>query len=94
MSIQHDDDGKKGRYYVSGTGGEMLAEIVYVWAGKDKLIIEHTDVSDALRGQGAGLKLVEAVVGMAREKSLKIIPLCPFANATFRKHAEFRDVLA
>jgi predicted GNAT family acetyltransferase len=37
--------------------------------------------------------MVEQAVLFAREKNLKIIPLCPFAKSVFDKTIEFRDVL-
>ena len=56
-------------------------------------IIEHTDVDDSLRGQGVGNKLLERVVAFAREKNVKIIPLCPFAKSVFDKDSSIHDVL-
>ena len=44
-------------------------------------------------GQGVGLKLVMRAVEDARASGKKIIPLCPFANAQFRRHSEWADVL-
>ena len=44
------------------------AEMTYTWAGKDRIIIDHTEVDDDLRGQGVGLQMVEAAVSFAREK--------------------------
>ena len=48
---------------------------------------------DAFRGQGAGLKLVARAVADARADGKTVIPLCPFANAQFRRHPEWADVL-
>ncbi|RUV54291.1 N-acetyltransferase, partial [Mesorhizobium sp. M1A.F.Ca.IN.022.02.1.1] len=48
---------------------------------------------DVFRGQGAGLRLVARAVEDARAAGKKIIPLCPFANAQFRRHPEWADVL-
>lgn len=69
-----------------------LAEMTYVFTGDDKFIIDHTEVDDSLRGKGVGRQLVEAAVNFAREKSLKILPLCPFAKSVFDKTPEFQDV--
>jgi predicted GNAT family acetyltransferase len=33
------------------------------------------------------------IVEMARQKNIKIIPLCPFAASLFRKLEEIKDVL-
>ena len=45
------------------------------------------------RPLGVGKKLVEASVTWARSEKLSILPLCPFAKATFDKTPEWRDVL-
>lgn len=92
LEIKHKDDGKKGEFYI-GDNHQHLAEMVYTWAGESVFIIEHTDVDDSLRGQGVGNKLLERVVSFAREKNIKIIPLCPFAKSVFDKDSSIHDVL-
>ena len=62
-------------------------------AGEHMIIIDHTEVPDAFRGQGVGARLVARAVEDARAAGKKIIPLCPFANAQFRRHKEWADVL-
>jgi predicted GNAT family acetyltransferase len=57
------------------------------------MILEHTEVAEELKGQNVGYQLVEAAVEYARLHQFKILPLCPFANAVFRKKPEYRDVL-
>ncbi len=73
--------------------GKTVAEMTYSWAGADKIIIDHTEVNERLKGQGAGKELVGRAVEFAREKGLKIIPLCPFARSVFNKTPEYSDVL-
>ncbi len=92
MGIQHEVLGKKGRFYLE-IDGEQKAEMTYTFAGDNKIIIDHTEVDPSLKGQGVGYKLVEAAVTYAREKDIKILPLCPFANAVFKKKKEYSDVL-
>lgn len=92
MIVQHQENGSKGAFYVEQEG-ERLAEMTYSWAGTDKFIIDHTDVSDRLRGQGVGRHLVDTAVQFARDREVKIIPLCPFAKSVFDKDPEIRDVL-
>jgi predicted GNAT family acetyltransferase len=67
--------------------------MTYTYAGSDKIIIDHTEVDDSLRGKGVGYKLVEASVNFARENNISILPLCPFAKAVFNKKSEYSDVL-
>jgi uncharacterized protein len=92
MEILQKDDGQKGRFYIEREGS-TVAEMTYVWAGIDRIIIDHTEVGEVLKGKGAGTQLVSSAVDFARKKGIKIIPLCPFARSVFDKVSEYRDVL-
>ena len=92
MEVIRKNEENKGSFFIEESG-EKLAEITYVWVGTDKFIIDHSEVSDRLKGQGAGRRMLEAAVEFAREMDLKIIPLCPFAKSVFKKSVELRDVL-
>lgn len=67
--------------------------MTYSKAGPGKFIIDHTEVDESSKGQGVGYQLVEAAVVYARENNQKIMPLCPFASAVFRKKSEYKDLL-
>jgi len=90
--IEHEQKGHRGAFFVE-EGGKRLAELTYTVAGT-RVILDHTDVDDALRGTGTGRKLVAAAVDWAREEELRLLPLCPFARSVFDKTPEFGDVLA
>jgi uncharacterized protein len=92
MEILHTDNGHKGLFYVE-LNGKREAEMTYVWAGTDRIIIDHTGVNDALRGKSAGKQLVAKAVEFARQQGIIIVPLCPFAKSVFDKVSEYRDVL-
>lgn len=91
-NIQLEDNGAKGRYFVSIDGGPD-AEMTFTKVGEHRIIIDHTGVPDVYRGQGVGMKLVLRCVQDARAAGKKIIPLCPFAAAQFKRHPEWADVL-
>ena len=93
MNIDHLEHGSKGAFIIK-ENNQRLAEMTYSKAGDHLIIIDHTEVSDALRGKGAGKQLVTAAVNYVREKKIKILPLCPFAKAVFDKTPEFSDVLS
>ncbi len=93
MDIQHEQSTSKGAFYIEENGAR-LAEMTYSKAGDALIIIDHTEVSDALRGKGAGKQLVSAAVDHARKNNLKILPLCPFAKSMFEKVKDFQDVLS
>lgn len=92
MHIQRKDGRFHSKFYVEEDGSEV-AEIVYT-KKDDVLVIEHTEVDEALRGRNMGYELVEKVVEYARENKFKIEPVCPFAAAVFEKKEEWSDVLA
>jgi hypothetical protein len=92
MLIQNKKIGTKGMFFVENNGN-ILAEMVYSMPTPEKMIIEHTEVSDELKGQKVGYQLVHTAVEYARTHNIKIVPLCPFANAVFKRKPEYADVL-
>lgn len=92
LPITLEEDGSRGRYVVRGPDGAE-AEMTFTKVGDSQLIIDHTGVPDAFRGQGIGARLVARAVEDARAAGKTVIPLCPFAAAQFRRHAEWADVL-
>jgi uncharacterized protein len=89
MDIQHGNN----RFFIE-QDGEKLAEITYVNSGENQITIDHTYVSEKLRGQKIGNALVEKVVELAREDNLHIVPQCTFAAREFEKNKQYEDVLA
>lgn len=83
---------KNGNFNITSEG-RKVALMTFVFAGSNKIIIDHTEVSPVFNGKGLGLKLVEKAVEVAREKKWTIIPLCPFAKKTFDRSPQFKDVL-
>lgn len=93
LPIEREEGDSKGRYLFRGPDG-AVAQMTYSKAGDRRIIIDHTGVPDAFRGQGVGLALVTRAVEDARAAGKTIIPLCPFAAAQFRRHPEWSDVLS
>lgn len=92
MTIQQQDNGKKGSFYIE-ENGNRLAEMVYTWAGEKVFIVEHTEVDESLEGKGIGKQLVHHMVEFARSNGLKVIPLCPFTKAVLDRKPEWQDVV-
>lgn len=92
MEIEQKDTQPVGEFIASVDSNEA-GKLFYSWAGIDTLIIKHTETYPAFAGQGVGLALVSAVVDFARKKNVKVMPVCKFAKAQFRKHADWADVL-
>lgn len=92
LQIQHEDGPTGGAFYIEKDGARV-GEMTYRRAGTT-ITIDHTEVGDALRGQGAGKKLVDAGVAFARAQKLTIIPRCPYAKKVLEGDASYADVLA
>ena len=89
--IQHERNGHRGAFFLE-RDGERLAQMTYTVAGS-RVIIDHTDVDDRLRGTGMGRKLVDAAVQWARDENARLMPLCPYAKSVFDKTPDYADVL-
>lgn len=73
------DDKKAGKMDISVIG--------------NKLTVYHTEVSKEFEGRGFAKILLEKLVGYAREHDLKIVPLCPYVHAQFKRHPdEYNDI--
>lgn len=74
-------------------GDKKAGIMTYSIAGKNHIIIDHTEVEPEFKGKGIGKQLLYKIVEMARKRNIKITPLCPYANAMFNKLEDIRDVL-
>lgn len=92
MEIQNQEFETKGSYFVE-VEGKKVGEMTYSIAGTDRIIIDHTEVDDSMRGTGLGKKMVVRAVEDARKNGISIVPLCPFARSVFDKNEELKDVL-
>ncbi|HEX8242157.1 MAG TPA: GNAT family N-acetyltransferase [Longimicrobium sp.] len=58
-----------------------------------KLFLLHTEVPQAMEGQGIGSRLVRAALDYARGKGEKVVPFCPFARAYIHRHKEYAELV-
>ena len=91
MLIQNKLEGASGTFYVEQEG-KIMAELDYYMTTPENMIIEHTYVSKALRGQNVGEQLVLAAVEYARQHHIKITAVCSFTKSVFKKKPEYADV--
>lgn len=90
ISLKLDTDGR-GSFFID-QAGERLAEMV-ISIRDNNLTVFHTEVSEKLKGQGIASTLLSAMVDYAREHQLKVIPLCPYVSAQFKRHPElYNDI--
>ena len=72
--------------------GDSVAVAVYnLMTGK--IMFTHTEVPPEHEGKGIRSALIRYSLDAARERGLKVIPICPFFAAYVQKHAEVQDLL-
>lgn len=73
--------------------GDKKAGKMDISVMKDKLTVYHTEVNEEYAGRGFAKILLEKLVSYARENDLKIVPLCPYVHAQFKRNPEeYNDV--
>lgn len=84
-------DDRPGQRFVleeHGGAGELAYEVE-----DGRLLLLHTEVDDALRGHGAGGRLVRAAVARAADDGLTVVPWCPYARRWLREHPDVADTV-
>lgn len=86
--FEDDDYGEFRLFSNEQQAGELIVE-----KSPGKLTVYHTEVEPAFEGKGFAKLLLNKLVSYARENDLKIVPICPYVDAQFRRHpAEYADV--
>ena len=84
------DNQAEHRFEISFAGETAYAEYQLVAHG---IILPHTVVPEAFEGKGIASRLARYAMQYARDRDLKIIPLCPFMTAYMTKHPETHDLV-
>jgi predicted GNAT family acetyltransferase len=85
------DNPEKRRFEIDlGDGSFAIAEYTLP---EGRIMFTHTEVPSEHGGKGLGTKLIEFALSAARERGLKVIPICPFFAAYMQRHAEVQDLL-
>lgn len=93
ITITKQDDGRKGRYVATVAGIAAEAELTFTHRGPDLISADHTGAPDELKGTGAAAALVDYLIADARRTGFKIIPICPYVRALYKKHPDWQDVM-
>ena len=59
-----------------------------------RIVFTHTEVPEALEGQGVGSRLVAGALEDVRAKGLKVVPACSFVRHYIERHRDVQDLLA
>lgn len=82
---------EKSRFEVDlGDGSFAIAEYRL---GGGRIAFTHTEVPPAYGGRGVATTLIRFALDWARERGLKVAPICPFVAAYITAHKEEQDLL-
>ncbi len=85
------DNAQRRRFELSEQGALAVADYR---VQEGVMILPHVEAAPALRGTGAAGRLMEGVFEAARQRGLKVVPLCPYADAYMRRNPETADLRA
>ena len=89
--VRHEGGDRSGAFFVEREG-RRVAELTYRMAGATA-VVDHTWVDPRLRGGKLAPKLVEAVVGWARQEKHSISPACSYVRMVMDRYPDaYRDV--
>ena len=90
VQLKLNHQGKGGFFAMNGEKqlGEMEVSV-----SEKNLVVYHTEVDPASEGKGIAKEMLATMVDYARKNGLKVIPLCPYVHAQFKRRAdEYNDV--
>lgn len=72
--------------------GDELALAYYRLDG-DSVVLTHTEVPQALSGQGVGSRLAKGVFEQIKASGRKVVPRCSFMAGWVSRHPEYDDIV-
>ncbi|HEX8354392.1 MAG TPA: GNAT family N-acetyltransferase [Pyrinomonadaceae bacterium] len=80
----------EGRFEIRSGG--LVGVLAYELAG-DEIVLTHTEVNPEMEGRGMAALLAKGALEYARERGLKVVPLCSYVATYIRRHPEYRPLL-
>ncbi|HWA20675.1 MAG TPA: GNAT family N-acetyltransferase [Devosia sp.] len=94
LTVEREDGGARGRYFIR-LPGDFEAEMTFRYTGDGgTIVIDHTYTPPEFRGRNIAAMLMDRAIADARRDGLRIQPECSYAVVQFRRHPEWRDLLA
>lgn len=92
ITFKQEEDGRRGKFNIL-ENNIPAGEMTYVWAGENKFIIDHTETFEGFSGKGYGKQLVMKGIEYAKQKGVKIIPLCPYAKKVMEEDESLHEMI-
>lgn len=88
-AVNHNEEERRFELSIGG-----LRAVLTYRLSPDRIVLLHTEVPEPLQGRGLAAKLTRSALDFAREKRLRVVPLCPYASSFLRRHAEYQDLVS
>ena len=69
----------------------QMSKLDYILDG-NTIVMTHVGVYPEHRGQGIAGKLTKVALEYAKEKSLRVIPMCPYVAVYIRRNTQYEDL--
>lgn len=83
---------ERSRYEVS-VDGEVIGFSAYHLIADGVLALPHVEVEPAFGGRGVASELMRESLDHIRSKDLKVVPICPFAQAFLERNPDYADLV-
>lgn len=93
MELEFKEIGGDAFAFQNVQDGKTMAEITWTLLG-DVMVMDHTFVSEELRGGGVAKKLLDRAADYAREHNYKMEAVCSYVVTAFNRYDEYNDVKA
>lgn len=92
MDLTVADAPERSRYEVSADG-TVVGFSAYHLIEEGVLALPHVEVEPAFEGKGVASVLMRESLDDIRKRGLKIVPICPFAQAFMERNPTYGDLL-
>jgi uncharacterized protein len=88
MKITNDESLNRLEVSVDGGLGVLRYQIA-----RDTMWLLHVQVPPEAQGHGVARQLTRTALELAKERGLKVVPVCSFAATYIRRHPEYSAML-
>src|SRR5437870_4462565 len=89
MSFHVDNNEAESRFETNVDGNVAVAEYE---KRPGTIVFTHTEVPKELAGRGIAQEIVKTALEYAREKKLKVVPLCAYVKSYLERHPDYREL--
>lgn len=87
LEVIHNEAEERFETWIDG----QLSKLDYM-QDENTIVITHVGVHPEHRGQGVAGKLTQVALEYAKEKSFRVIPMCPYVATYIRRNPQYEEL--